>query len=125
MGESLVKTGWMLGLGESDGGGPNALLDEVAAIGVRLVTIGQYLRPSKRQLPVVEYVAPEVFESYRALRGGPGPAGAVGTVRAQFFPRGGDVRANRRGQRQRGALSGRSLYSMADADLYRPGWSAV
>ena len=63
-GESLVKTGWMLGLGET-AQEVHALLDEVAAIGVHLVTIGQYLRPSKRQLPVVEYVPPEVFDSYR------------------------------------------------------------
>ena len=50
----------------------HALLDEVAGIGVELVTIGQYLRPSKRQLPVVEYVRPEVFDSYRPLRRGAG-----------------------------------------------------
>ena len=62
-GESIVKTGCMVGLGEKPEE-VHALLDEVAAIGVRLVTIGQYLRPSKHQLPVVEYVAPEVFDRY-------------------------------------------------------------
>jgi len=62
-GESIVKTGWMVGLGETPEE-VHALLEEVATIGVRLVTIGQYLRPSKHQLPVVEYVAPEVFERY-------------------------------------------------------------
>lgn len=63
-GDSLVKTGWMVGLGEREEE-IHALLDEVAGIGVELVTIGQYLRPSKRQLSVVEYVRPEVFDSYR------------------------------------------------------------
>jgi len=63
-GRSLVKTGWMVGLGET-GDEVRALLDDVASVGVRLVTIGQYLRPSKRQLPVVEYVDPDIFDSYR------------------------------------------------------------
>ena len=63
-GQSLVKTGWMLGLGET-AEEVYALLDQVAASGVELVTIGQYLRPSKRQLPVIEYVPPDVFDSYR------------------------------------------------------------
>lgn len=64
-GSGLVKTGWMVGLGEK----PEevlALLDEVAASGVDLVTIGQYLRPSKSHLPVVEYVPPEVFAQYQS-----------------------------------------------------------
>jgi len=61
----LVKTGWMVGLGER----PEevlALLGEVATIGIDLVTIGQYLRPSKGHLPVVQYVPPEVFAQYQA-----------------------------------------------------------
>ncbi len=62
-GQSLVKTGWMLGLGETEDE-IHEMLREVADVGVDLVTIGQYLRPSKRQLPVVEYVHPEVFDSY-------------------------------------------------------------
>ena len=64
VGESLVKTGWMVGLGEEEAE-VCALLEEVAAAGVDMVTIGQYLRPSKLHLQVVEYVAPEVFERYR------------------------------------------------------------
>ena len=64
-GRGLVKTGWMVGLGEAPAE-VEALLDEVAAIGVDLVTIGQYLRPSKDHLAVVEYVPPEVFAAYAA-----------------------------------------------------------
>ena len=79
--QSLVKTGWMLGLGESDEE-VRTLLDEVAAIGVRLVTIGQYLRPSKRQLPGGRVRSSRSLRVVWALRGGPGPAGAVGSVRA-------------------------------------------
>lgn len=63
-GLSLVKTGWMVGLGETEDE-VKALLGEVAEIGVDMVTIGQYLRPSGRHLPVAEYVRPEVFVTYR------------------------------------------------------------
>jgi len=63
-GRSLVKTGWMVGLGET-GEEVEALLEEVAEIGVDMVTIGQYLRPSGRHLPVTEYVRPEVFVGFR------------------------------------------------------------
>ncbi len=61
----LVKTGWMVGLGETPAE-VEILLGQVAAIGVDLVTIGQYLRPSKDHLPVVEYVQPEIFLGYKA-----------------------------------------------------------
>ncbi len=67
-GASLVKTGWMVGLGETEAE-VVALLEQVASTGVDMVTIGQYLRPSKQHLPVTEYVSPEVFERYR-VRGG-------------------------------------------------------
>jgi lipoic acid synthetase len=64
-GNGLVKTGWMVGLGETPEE-VGALLNQVAAAGVNLVTIGQYLRPSKNHLPVVEYVSPDVFAGYQA-----------------------------------------------------------
>jgi len=63
-GSSLVKTGLMVGLGETQGEVEGVLRD-VAAVAVETVTIGQYLRPSACHLPVVEYVPPAVFESYR------------------------------------------------------------
>lgn len=63
-GRTIVKTGWMVGLGEQEEE-VRALFEDMAAVGVELVTVGQYLRPSKSHLPVAEYVAPETFERYR------------------------------------------------------------
>lgn len=60
----LTKTGLMVGLGET-GAEVKALLGDLAGVGVAVVTIGQYLRPSRRNLTVVEYVRPEVFETYQ------------------------------------------------------------
>jgi lipoic acid synthetase len=63
-GTSLAKTGLMVGLGETEAE-VQQLLEEAAGAGVSVVTIGQYLRPSARNLAVQEYVHPEVFERYR------------------------------------------------------------
>jgi lipoic acid synthetase len=59
-----TKSGFMLGLGETSGEVAE-LLERLRAAQVDIVTIGQYLRPSRESLPVVEYVRPEVFEQYR------------------------------------------------------------
>jgi lipoic acid synthetase len=61
----LVKSGLMVGLGETVEE-VHALLSELRGHGVRAVTIGQYLQPTRRNLPVVEYVRPEQFDAYRA-----------------------------------------------------------
>ncbi|MFQ5480796.1 MAG: lipoyl synthase [Thermodesulfobacteriota bacterium] len=61
----LTKTGIMVGLGES-AEDVKALLLDVKDAGVDAVTIGQYLRPTKDNLEVVEFVTPEVFTSYEA-----------------------------------------------------------
>ena len=42
------------------------LLEDLKAHGVDIVTIGQYLRPSKRHLPVAAYLTEEAYEVYRA-----------------------------------------------------------
>jgi lipoic acid synthetase len=63
-GTSVVKTGCMVGLGETEAE-MRALFHEVAAIGVQVLTIGQYLQPTRANLPVVEYVAPDTFDCYR------------------------------------------------------------
>lgn len=62
--EMTTKSGFMLGLGETKGE-VLELLDSLREAGVDIVTIGQYLRPSRGSLPVAEYVPPEVFEGYR------------------------------------------------------------
>jgi lipoic acid synthetase len=59
-----TKSGFMLGLGEREAE-VRELLEALRAANVDIVTIGQYLRPSRENLPVVEYVAPEVFERHR------------------------------------------------------------
>lgn len=60
----LTKTSLMLGLGES-GEEIRGALDDLAAIGLDIVTFGQYLRPTQNHLPVERYVTPEEFERYR------------------------------------------------------------
>ncbi len=59
-----TKSGLMLGLGESSEE-VLAVLRDLRAAGVRVVTIGQYLRPTAAHLPVLRYVPPEEFLMYR------------------------------------------------------------
>lgn len=60
-----TKSSIMVGLGETPEEVVEAMRD-LRAVGVDIVTIGQYLRPTahKRHLPVVEYVRPEMFRYY-------------------------------------------------------------
>jgi lipoic acid synthetase len=60
----VTKSGLMVGLGETREE-VWALLGDLKDVGCDVVTIGQYLRPSPRQVPVKEYVLPEVFSLYR------------------------------------------------------------
>lgn len=60
------KSGFMVGLGESEAEIID-LLKDLRDVGCDFVTIGQYLRPSKKNLPVVEYVHPAKFEEYKAI----------------------------------------------------------
>jgi len=60
----LTKTSVMLGLGETEDEIIEAL-DDLKAIGVDIVTFGQYLQPSLNHLPVERYVTPEEFQKYR------------------------------------------------------------
>ena len=57
---AITKTGMMLGLGESLDE-VRQVLRETRAIGVDILTLGQYLRPSRNHLPVQRYVTPEEF----------------------------------------------------------------
>ena len=61
-----TKSGLMVGLGESEEEVVQTLQD-LREAGVKVVTIGQYLRPSEEQIPVAEYITPETFERYRQL----------------------------------------------------------
>lgn len=60
----LVKSGAMLGLGETPSE-VKTLLRDLRDAQVDVVTLGQYLQPARRNLPVAEYIAPERFEAYR------------------------------------------------------------
>ena len=60
----LVKTGWMVGLGETSTE-VEELFKNIAKLKVDLVTIGQYLSPSKNHFPVRQYIFPEIFEEYK------------------------------------------------------------
>jgi len=62
----LTKTSLMLGLGETDEEIVETM-DDLRAIGVDIVTFGQYLRPTPSHLPVVRYVPPGDFRRYRDL----------------------------------------------------------
>ncbi len=57
----LTKSGFMLGLGETYDEVMSVLKD-LRKVDCDFVTIGQYLRPTKKNLPVVKYILPEVFE---------------------------------------------------------------
>jgi len=60
----MTKSGFMLGLGETPGE-VEALLGDLRNVGCDALTIGQYLRPSKKNQPVVEYIIPRVFDELR------------------------------------------------------------
>ncbi len=59
----MTKSGIMVGLGES-AEEVTALMDDLRDSKVDIMTIGQYLRPTERQLPVREFVTPERFKFY-------------------------------------------------------------
>jgi len=59
-----TKSGIMLGLGEDDDE-VQAVLQDLLRVGCSYLSIGQYLAPSKRHQPVVEYLRPERFEMLR------------------------------------------------------------
>jgi len=61
---SLIKSGIMVGLGETNQELLNCFQD-LRKIGVDILTIGQYMRPSKRHLSVKRYVTPQAFNELR------------------------------------------------------------
>ena len=62
-GAMMTKSGIMLGLGEKREE-VLALMDDLRAVGVDIMTMGQYLRPTEKQLPVKAYITPEEFKDY-------------------------------------------------------------
>ena len=104
---AITKTGLMLGLGES--------LDEVRqvmretrSIGVDILTLGQYLRPSRQHLPVVRYVPPEEFASLKE------EANAMGFPHVESGPM---VRSSYHADGQRDIVRSLARVGLADAVL--------
>ncbi len=67
----FTKSSIMVGLGETEEEVAQAMA-HLRMAGVDFLTVGQYLRPSARHLPVVEYVRPSQFERYRQMGEGMG-----------------------------------------------------
>jgi lipoic acid synthetase len=61
---SITKSGAMVGLGETPRE-VEALLRDLREAEVDIATLGQYLQPARRNLPVIEYVHPTQFDAYR------------------------------------------------------------
>ena len=62
----VAKTGIMLGLGEKEEE-VLTLMDDALAVGCSILTIGQYMQPSRQNIPVSEYITPEKFEEYKQI----------------------------------------------------------
>jgi lipoic acid synthetase len=65
-GMKRTKSGIMLGLGETDDEVLESMHD-LREAGVDILTVGQYLQPTTKHLPVVEFVEPERFEKYKEI----------------------------------------------------------
>ena len=101
-----IKSGLIVGMGETDQEVLGALAD-LRAVGVDIVTIGQYLRPTSHHLPVDRWVEPERFVAYREA----GEAMGIGHVEASPLTRSSyhalDAAAAARGS-VRAAMAGRA-----------------
>ncbi len=62
----VAKTGIMLGLGETKAE-VLELMDDALAAHCSIITIGQYMQPSRKNVAVTEYITPEVFEEYKQI----------------------------------------------------------
>jgi lipoic acid synthetase len=62
----LTKSGIMVGLGETFDE-VVAVMRDLASVGVNILTIGQYLQPSKKHLPIDRYYTPEEFDDLKYL----------------------------------------------------------
>ena len=78
----VTKSGLIVGMGETDDEVLSTLAD-LRAVGVDIVTIGQYLRPTTHHLPVARWVEPATFDAYREA----GEALGLGHVEASPLTR--------------------------------------
>jgi lipoic acid synthetase len=61
-----TKSGVMLGLGESEREVLETM-DDLLAVGVDILTLGQYLQPTRKHLPVEDFITPEKFAEYKTI----------------------------------------------------------
>ena len=64
--KSKPKSGLMVGLGET----PEEVvqtMDDLRAVGCKVLTIGQYLQPTRKHLPVSEFISPDQFKEYKRI----------------------------------------------------------
>jgi lipoic acid synthetase len=64
--EAITKSGLMVGLGETEGE-IKVTMEDLLRAGCDMLTIGQYLQPSKECVPVNEYISPETFDTYKRI----------------------------------------------------------
>ncbi len=97
----VTKSSIMLGLGETPGEVEQAM-EDLRAAGVEILVLGQYLRPTRAQAPVVEYVPPERFGELaeRARRMGFGFVAAGPLVRTSYRAAEAHVRRSRVSDRE-------------------------
>ncbi len=61
-----TKSGVMLGLGETESEILETM-DDLISVGVDILTLGQYLQPTRKHLPVVDFITPEKFAEYKTI----------------------------------------------------------
>jgi lipoic acid synthetase len=61
-----TKSGVMLGLGESFDEILETM-DDLRSVNVDVLTLGQYLQPTPKHLPVLEFITPEIFEQLKEI----------------------------------------------------------
>lgn len=66
-----TKSGIMLGLGETDQEVEESM-DDLRSVGVDILTLGQYLQPTKKHLPVAEFIHPDRFARFKEVGMGKG-----------------------------------------------------
>ncbi|MDP4189712.1 MAG: lipoyl synthase, partial [Bacteroidota bacterium] len=62
----VSKSGIMLGLGETEAEVLETM-DDLLAAGCQILTIGQYLQPTRNNYPVIEYITPQQFEKLKQI----------------------------------------------------------
>ena len=100
----IAKTGIMVGLGETKEEVIETMND-CLAVGVSTLTIGQYLQPTKKHLPVSEYVHPDTFAEYKRI------GEELGLAHVESGPL---VRSSFRADRQFGAAQHKKQINLRD-----------